>query len=111
MEFAIEVTPAGACTVLTISGDLDVAAAPQLRAQVADLVDRGQTNLVVSLEGVDFLDSMGLGVLLGAQKRVRDRDGWLSLVCTKPTLLKVFDLSGLTGFFAIHESVATATSS
>ncbi len=63
---------------------------------------------MVDLEGVDFLDSTGLGVLIGGLKRVRSHDGDLSLVCTEPRILKVFEITGLTKVFAIHDTVDAA---
>ena len=60
------------------------------------------------LKKVDFLDSTGLGVLVGGLKRVRSHDGSLHLVCTQEKILKVFRITGLTKVFPIHGSVAEA---
>jgi anti-sigma B factor antagonist len=65
----------------------------------------------VDLDGVDFIDSTGLGVLIGALKRVRTHDGDLALVCSEPRILKVFEITGLLTVFAVHPSIADATSS
>ena len=59
-------------------------------------------------EGVEFLDSTGLGVLVGGLKRVRQHDGSLHLVCAQDRVLKVFRITGLTKVFAIHDSVEDA---
>jgi len=58
---------------------------------------------------VDFLDSTGLGVLVGGLKRLRTNGGDLSLVCTQPRILKVFEITGLTSVFSIATSVDEAT--
>jgi anti-sigma B factor antagonist len=71
-------------------------------------VAEGSTRIVVDLDGVDFLDSTGLGVLVGALKRVRSNDGELSLVCTQPRIRKVFEVTGLTKVFALYDSVDEA---
>ncbi len=65
-------------------------------------------HIVVDLEKVDFLDSTGLGVLVGGLKRVRSHDGSLQLVCTHEKILKIFRITGLTKVFPIHSSVADA---
>jgi anti-sigma B factor antagonist len=63
---------------------------------------------VVDLEGVDFIDSAGLGVLVGGLKRARSHDGDLVLVATGRSVLKVLELTGLTRVFEIHASRAGA---
>jgi anti-sigma B factor antagonist len=60
------------------------------------------------MERVDFLDSTGLGVLVGGLKRVRAHDGSLRLVCTQERILKIFRITGLTKVFPIHASVDEA---
>ena len=100
--------PAGDRTVVVVGGEIDVYTAPKLREQLIDLVSSGQYHLVVDMEGVEFLDSTGLGVLVGGLKRVRTHDGSLSLVCTQERLLKIFRITGLTKVFEIHPDVASA---
>jgi anti-sigma B factor antagonist len=60
------------------------------------------------MEGVEFLDSTGLGVLVGGLKRVRSHNGTLRLVCTQEKILKVFRITGLTKVFPIFGSLAEA---
>ena len=73
-------------------------------------MSEGHHRIVVNLEGVDFLDSTGLGVLVGALKRVRTHEGELALVCTKPRILKGFEITGLTRVFPMYETVDDAVS-
>jgi anti-sigma B factor antagonist len=98
----------GERTVVEVGGEIDVYTAPKLRETIVSLVEAGQTNLVVDLEQVEFLDSTGLGVLVGGLKRVRIQDGSLSLVCTQERLLKIFRITGLTKVFDIHTDVESA---
>jgi anti-sigma B factor antagonist len=109
MDLGLDVKEQGGWVVLSVSGEVDVATAPRLRERLVDLVTEGNHRIVVDLENVDFLDSTGLGVLVGALKRVRTHDGDLGLVCTQPRILKVFEITGLTKVFAIHKSVDEAT--
>ena len=108
MDLGLNVTQHDRWTVLAVSGEVDVATAPRLREQLVQLVNQGSHHLVVDLDAVDFLDSTGLGVLVGALKRVRMQDGELTLVCTQPRIVKVFDITGLSKVFTLHESVDAA---
>jgi anti-sigma B factor antagonist len=103
-----EVGSQGDRTVLEVGGEVDVSTAPRLREQLVDLVTNGEYHVVVDLQRVVFLDSTGLGVLVGGLKRVVEHDGSLRLVCTQDPILKIFRITGLINIFAIHSSVAEA---
>ena len=94
--------------VIDAAGELDVSTAPRLRELLIDLVGASGSQLVVNLDRVEFLDSAGLGVLVGAMRRVQARDGCLDLVCTQQGVLKVFKITGLSQVFGIHETVDQA---
>ena len=77
--------------------------------EVVDVeVNKNNYQLVVNMEKVEFLDSTGLGVLVGGLKRVRAHDGSLDLVCTQERILKIFRITGLTKVFGIHNTVDDA---
>jgi len=95
-------------TIVSVGGEIDVYTAPKLRDKITELVAAGAHNLVVDLEAVEFLDSTGLGVLVGGLKKVRAHDGSLQLVCTQDRLLKIFRITGLAKVFAIHDSAEAA---
>jgi anti-sigma B factor antagonist len=94
--------------VVEVGGEIDVYTAPRLREKIVELVDAGHYQLVVDMEGVDFLDSTGLGVLVGGLKRVRAHDGSLHIVCTQERLLKIFRITGLTKVFPIYDTIDEA---
>src|ERR1700748_2172311 len=94
--------------VVDVEGEIDVYTAPRLRELLIELVNIGHYQLVVNMEKVEFLDSTGLGVLVGGLKRVRAHDGSLDLVCTQERILKIFRITGLTKVFGIHETVDEA---
>jgi anti-sigma B factor antagonist len=94
--------------VVDVGGEIDVYTAPKLRERLVELINSGHYHLIVNLEGVDFLDSTGLGVLVGALKRVRAHEGSLLLVCTQERLLKIFRITGLAKVFPIYDSVEAA---
>jgi anti-sigma B factor antagonist len=110
-DLSVSVRSEGDRTVVAVSGEIDVYTAPKLREHLIDLVSSGQYKLIVDLESVDFLDSTGLGVLVGGLKRVRTHDGSLDLVCSQDRILKIFRITGLTKVFAIHASIGEALSS
>ena len=108
MDLRLDVTERDGWAVLAVGGEIDVATAPRLREQLIALVNDGHHRIVVDLGAVDFLDSTGLGVLVGALKRVRTHDGDLGLVCAEPRIMKVFEITGLTKVFAMYESLDQA---
>ena len=108
MDLRVETSERDGWSVLEVGGEVDVATAPRLREQLIALVNDERFRIVVDLEHVDFIDSTGLGVLIGALKRVRSHDGDLALVCTEPRILKVFEITGLLNVFSVHPTVDVA---
>jgi anti-sigma B factor antagonist len=105
-EFTIEEErlEGGETGVITLGGDVDLHTAPQLRERLARAIDDGVRTLVVDLARVTFIDSMTLGVLLGASKRLRPRGGQLRLVVSEPSVRKIFEITLLDRVFELHES-------
>ena len=95
-------------TIVAVGGEIDVYTAPKLRDKISELVATGSYDLVVDMHEVEFLDSTGLGVLVGGLKKVRAHDGSLRLVCNQDRLLKIFRITGLAKVFVIHETTDDA---
>ena len=110
MELTLEHRTEGAATVLVVAGEVDVYTAPKLREKLVELVSDGHYNIVVDMTKVEFLDSTGLGVLVGGLKRVRSHNGSLELVCNQERILKIFRITGLTKVFPIHDTLEEALS-
>ena len=108
MDLLLTTRAEGRCTVIEAVGEIDVYTAPQLREQFLALVNAGEHHLILDLEKVEFVDSTGLGVLVGALKRVRRHEGSLRLVCTRENIIKVFRITGLTAVFPFYADVAEA---
>ncbi len=104
MDLSLDAREAEGRTVLEVGGEIDVYTAPKLRDAISDLVADGKYHLIVDMEKVDFLDSTGLGVLVGGLKKVRAHDGSMELICTQERLLKIFRITGLAKVFTIHDS-------
>lgn len=100
MQPVTRVTKIGRWTVVAVSGELDVYGAPRLREQLIDLINDGSCEIVVDLDEVTFIDSTGLGVLIGGLKRVRSKGGDLRIVATKDPAAKLLRITGLHRVFA-----------
>jgi anti-sigma B factor antagonist len=100
----------GDCAVLRVTGEIDVYTAPLLRERVIRLVDDGARHIIADLRGVTFLDSTGLGVLVGSLKRLRSHQGSLRVVINADRILRIFRITGLVNVFALHPSVEEAVS-
>jgi anti-sigma B factor antagonist len=106
----LHVTASGGSTVVEAGGEIDVASAPELRECLHQTIDAGSRRLVVDLRQVSFIDSMGLGVLVGARRRLRDHghDGSIQLVCADGLVLRVLRVSGLDHVFPLHATLTDA---
>ena len=89
--------------VVDLNGEIDVYTSPKVKDAIGDLIDKGHYNLVINLEKVRYIDSTGLGVLIGGLKRVREHGGTVNLVCTNPQIKKIFDITGLVKIFGIYD--------
>ncbi len=108
MDLTLETRDVDGRTIVAVGGEIDVYTAPKLRDKITELVAAGTYDLVIDMEAVEFLDSTGLGVLVGGLKKVRAHDGSLHLVCNQDRLLKIFRITGLAKVFVIHETTAAA---
>ena len=89
-------------TVLRAAGELDVNTAPELREQLARLINDGVQRIAVDLAEVSFVDSTALSVLVSALKRLRQNNGDLELASPTPSVRRVFEITGLTRLFTIR---------
>jgi anti-sigma B factor antagonist len=87
-----------------VHGELDLHEAPALEERIAEAIDRGAKLIVVDLTHVTFIDSMALGVLLGAVKELGLRGGSLRLVVPNPSLRRIFEISLLDQVFTLDSS-------
>ncbi len=75
-------------TLVNVAGEIDLYTAPRLKEAVSGLIEEGTHNLVIDLTRVEFLDSSGLGVLVGAGKAINARNGSLQLVANQDRVLR-----------------------
>lgn len=95
--------------VVHVSGEVDLANAPELDEQLATVMGQAPSQLVVDLTNVTFMDSTGLGVLVRALKRSRELEIRLDLIVTNERVLKVFGITGLDTVLPIHSSMDSIT--
>jgi anti-sigma B factor antagonist len=88
--------------VVAVAGEIDLFTAPELKAALSEAVEAGRSRIVVDLTQTTFLDSTALGVLIGAVKRLRSRDGVLTIANTDPNIAKTFEITGLDQIFTIR---------
>lgn len=108
MDVSVTSRETGDRTVVEVKGEIDVYTAPALREELSRLIDAEHTDLVVDLTAVSFMDSTGLGVLVGALKKVRTLGGDLRLVIDQEKILKVFRITALTQVFTITSTLDEA---
>jgi anti-sigma B factor antagonist len=109
LDLHVEPVIVGDCAVLQVAGDVDISTAPELR----DALNRTHAaHMVVDMRGVVFLDSTGLGVLVGAHKRLQHRGGSLKIVTRRADRARrLFELTGLSRAFDLYMSVLDAIAS
>jgi anti-anti-sigma factor len=94
-------------SVISVEGELDLSTAPRLKWMLIDSLQAGQNELVVDLSQTSFMDSTALGVLV-AVNRSLDSGTALAIVCPNATVLRIFELSGMDGVFAIFARLEDA---
>ena len=95
-------------TVLTVTGEVDLRTAPELRTLIDRVLDEGASRLVVDLAGVDFLDSTGLSVLVGAHKRLARTGGRLVVANPPEIVSRVLSITGLDRVFELQSPASDA---
>lgn len=101
---------AGRATVVEVEGEIHVSTAPEFSGMLSAAVDGGRTSLVLDLTSVSFIDSTGLSVLLSASRRVTRAGGRMALVCSNPTVLRLFEITRLDTTLDIHPELGSALS-
>ncbi len=108
MDVSVSRSSTGDVPVVAVSGEVDVYSAPALKESLAEVLQAGDSTLIVDLTEVEFLDSTGLGALVEARAASTEAGGSLPLVCSQERILKLFTITGLDGVFTIHASVGEA---
>jgi anti-sigma B factor antagonist len=95
-------------SVIAVEGEIHVSTAPEFSGILAASLESGHTRLVLDLSGVMFIDSTGLSVLLNTLRRLTRAGGAMALVCSNPTVLRLFEITKLDSTFDIHAELEPA---
>ena len=98
----------GGCLIVRVAGELDLATAPVLRDHVLGQLALGQTNLVIDLGRVPFLDSTGVSALVVAHREADARGGSVRLAGARRSVRRVFEITRLDRLFELHDDVSDA---
>ncbi|MFG2562045.1 STAS domain-containing protein [Streptomyces sp. NPDC048496] len=104
----VEVRTEGRSEVVTPVGELDHHTADLLREPLEGAVERGRTRLVVDCSRLEFCDSTGLNVLLGARLKAEAAGGGVHLAGMLPMVARVFEITGAEAVFIVHDSLESA---
>ena len=94
--------------VLTPAGEIDLHLAADLRRELLGAVADGAETVIVDMAATTFVDSMTLGVLLGAARRLQQRGGELRIACVDPNIRRIFEITLLDRVFALYPSLDDA---
>jgi anti-sigma B factor antagonist len=110
MELRLSTHQAGGATIVEAGGEVELHNAPRLREVLKRICETPGPCCVVDMSGVSFIDSTGVGVLVGALKRAREHGGSLALACPQPRVRRVFEITGLLAALPIFDSLEAAQS-
>jgi anti-sigma B factor antagonist len=111
VTIVIEGAAHGGLAAVAVRGELDIRSAPDLRSWLTQALDEGASKVVIDLSGVDFMDSSGLGVLVGAHKRLVRIGGRLQVVGASRPVARLFAVTGLVRVFDVQGTPETAITS
>ena len=98
--FSVDVSNRGGVRLVRVSGDLDLATAPQLTQALGDT--DGLTGVVLDLAGVGFMSSAGVGIVSSLNRRLRERGGELVVAGAQSDVAMLLEVTGL----AAHVTMA-----
>lgn len=108
MEIGLHIYEKNGAKIVEAKGDIELHNAPRLREELRPICETDKVRCVIDLSGVPFIDSTGVGVLVGALKRAREHGGTLTLACPQPRVRRVFEITGLLTALPIFDSLEEA---
>ena len=91
-----------------LSGEVDVFVFPDIKDKLLGAVRAGHDRIIIDLKDVEYIDSSGLGVLVVTHKEARERGGRIAVVCPKPQLRRIFEITGLSKLFGVFYDLDAA---
>jgi len=96
--------------ILNIQGFLDAHTAPNFENELQNFIKEKSFNIIVNLDGLQYISSAGLGVFMGVIEDIRNNGGDLKICCAAPKVFKVFDLLGFPSLYEFYDSEEQAVS-
>ena len=93
-----------AITILDIQGEIDLYNAPEIKDIIQKLIEAQKYNVIINLEKVSYIDSLGIGALISSLSNLKKYQGGLKIINVFASVKKVFELTKLTSFFDIFDT-------
>jgi anti-sigma B factor antagonist len=94
--------------IFKLRGSLDLATSPTVRAALMDATDKGKRHIVVDLSQLEFLDSTGLGALIGAHRRATEHEGTFRLIVSEGPIARLLNITGLIRVLSVYHTLEDA---
>ena len=109
LDFLINYNETNQTPIINVKGELDIYTSQKLRTILTDLIDNNKKNIILNLKDLLYMDSTGLGTIVQAANNLATKDGKLHIVAVKPTIKKIFEVSGITNknFIVFDEELKT----
>lgn len=87
---------------VTLEGELDIYTAPDLKDRLSEIKEEKIKDLTINMQNLEYIDSTGLGILVGALKRLKQKEKDIYITNTKPNVKKIFTITGLDKIFKLE---------
>lgn len=104
MDLQIKVRKNGVISFIDLTGEVDAYTSSRFREIMIELIEDGTAKLIISMASVEYIDSCGLGALVGGLKRISEHNGKIVIVCDRPQVRKVFEITGLEKVFPLFHT-------
>lgn len=109
---SIRLKAVGGVLVVKVEGELDHHWAKEVRCRVDDFIESvGVFRIVFDFSKLSFMDSSGVGILMGRYKKMNEQKGSVAIACVSPAVDKLLNISGLKKILPVYNSLAEALNS
>ncbi len=95
LDFAINHDEKTESPIINVKGEIDIYTSPKLKTMLTDLINNGKNNIYLNFKEVQYIDSTGLGTIVQSANLLDQNKGKLHIASAKPTIKKVFEVSGV----------------
>jgi anti-sigma B factor antagonist len=93
--FSVEIEEKENYPILYVKGEIDIYTCPALQEKIKEIIDTGQSQLILDLDDLQYIDSTGLGTIAHTAQSIKEKNGQVHVICNKPQIKKIFKVSGL----------------